>query len=87
MNNAITLLHEALINNFDNRENEKIYLCPMYLNMDLENDYNFEEVPLSARDNTKTRLKCTDPIHQSSIGYKKCADVMYYTLKYIESLS
>lgn len=87
LNKSITLLHEALINNYDNRESEKIFLCPMYINMDLENDYNFEEVPLSSRDVLKTRMKCVDPIHQSKIGYQKCADMMYYTLKYIESLN
>ncbi|HFU3962177.1 TPA: SGNH/GDSL hydrolase family protein [Streptococcus suis] len=79
-------LRKDFIATFDKRESEKIYVCPLYLNMDLYEDYNTASVPLSSRDATKTRTIVTDPIHQSSVGFRKNADTMYYTLKYIESL-
>ncbi|HFU3963070.1 TPA: SGNH/GDSL hydrolase family protein [Streptococcus suis] len=79
-------LRKDFIAAFDNRDAENIFVCPLYLNMDLKEDYNTASVPLSFRDSTKTRNKVTDPIHQSSVGFRKNADTMYYTIKYIESL-
>ena len=79
-------LKKAMITAFDRREQEKIYVCPLYLNMDLYEDYDLTSVPLSSEDPTKTRLMTTDGIHQNQIGFNKNANTMYYTIKYIESL-
>lgn len=91
MNEKISKLHKATITAFDNRQNEHIYVCPMYMGMDLRNDYNMTEVPLSARDgdanggtgNGKTRMQITDHVHQNEVGYWKNADYMYAIVKYI----
>ena len=79
-------LKKLMIATFDKRESEKIYVCPLYLNMDLYEDYSLTSVPLSSEDTTKTRLMTADGIHQNQIGLNKNANTMYYTIKYIESL-
>lgn len=73
---------QKLIDNFDNRQQEGLFLSPLYLNIDLMEDYDLIEVPLSSRDDVKTRLIPSDRIHQSIIGYKKNADIMYSTIIY-----
>lgn len=89
-NDNIQLYHKALITEFKDRENEKIFLCPLYVSMDLANDYSATEVPLSKRDETlstgKTRKQVSDHLHQNRVGYYKNADMMYSLIKYIESL-
>ncbi|HFU3963998.1 TPA: SGNH/GDSL hydrolase family protein [Streptococcus suis] len=79
-------LKKLMIATYDKREAEKIYICPLYLNMDLYEDYNLTSVPLSSEDTTKTRLMTADGIHQNQAGFNKNANTMYYTIKYIESL-
>ena len=79
-------LKKLMIATYDKREAEKIYVCPLYLNMDLYEDYNFTSVPLSSEDSTKTRLMTADGIHQNQAGFNKNANTMYYTIKYIGSL-
>lgn len=79
-------LKKLMIATYDKREAEKIYVCPLYLNMDLYEDYNLTNVPLSSEDTTKTRLMTSDGIHQNQTGFNKNANTMYYTIKYIESL-
>jgi lysophospholipase L1-like esterase len=95
LNQKISNLHKATITAFDNRQNENIYICPMYMGMDLKNDYNMTEVPLSKRDgdlnngsgNGKTRKNIADGVHQSEVGYWKNADYMYAIVKYIMAKS
>lgn len=91
INRKISILHKAAIVAFDNRASENIYVCPMYMGMDLTQDYKMNEVPLSQRDGDmnngdgdgKTRMQIVDPIHQSEVGYWKNADYMYALVKYI----
>ena len=86
LNYKIQLLHKKTIEELDNKTDEKIWLCPMYMGMDLEHDYNGTEVPLSARDEgktNKTRFKISDNVHQNEVGYWKNADYMYALVKNI----
>lgn len=87
INEKISRLHKVTIELYDNRQNENIYVCPMYMGMDLTQDYNMTEEPLSSRDgdlNTgKTRMLITDHVHQNEVGYWKNADYMYALVKYI----
>ena len=95
LNQKISKLHKATITAFDNRQNENIYVCPMYMGMDLQNDYVMTEVALSKRDgdmnsgngNGKTRMQITDNVHQNEVGYWKNADYMYAIVKYIVAKS
>ena len=95
LNQKISRLHKATITAFDNRQNEHIWVCPMYMGMDLTQDYNMTEVPLSKRDGDvnngsgdgKTRMQITDRVHQNEVGYWKNADYMYALVKYIVAKS
>lgn len=79
-------LKKLMLATYDKMEAKKIYVCPLYLNMDLYEDYTLTSVPLSSEDTTKTRLMTNDGIHQNQVGFNKNANTMYYTIKYIESL-
>ena len=89
LNTRARLLNKAAIAEWDNRESEKLFVCPLYLSMDMENDYVMIDVPLSDRDEThttgKTRKSVTDTMHQSAVGYGKNADYMFAMIAYIES--
>lgn len=91
LNRKISILHKAAIAAFDNRASENTYVCPMYMGMDLTQDYNMTAVPLSQRDgdvnNGKTRMQVNDTVHQSEVGYWKNADYMYALVKYITAKS
>ena len=73
---------KALINEYDNREGEGIYLMPYYLNIDPDNDFNFAEKALNANPNSKVRV-AEDKVHPSNYGYYKIANVIYSTMKYV----
>ena len=91
LNTRARLLNKACIEQWDNNahRSNKVYVCPLYLSMDMENDYLMSEVPLSQWDseyNTgKTMYKVTDLMHQSAVGYAKNATYMFSLLTYLES--
>lgn len=74
-----------LIEKYDNRTAENIFVVPNYLNLDLYYDFNFTEEPVNYR-NPKLVSKCTDPIHPSQYGYYKKADIYYYFIKYLANI-
>ena len=75
-------LHERLIEEYDEREDEGFYVVPFNLTIDTENDFKFVEKPLSRRNNTVMVKYCTDPIHPSTVAYNKMADMAYWYIKY-----
>lgn len=86
-NYAFLKYNAAKIEAFDNRQNENIYVLGQYLDIDLVNDYDVTEVPLSQADgvlNTgKTRPYTADGIHQNNVGYYKFAQCMNGILEYL----
>ena len=87
----IKQLDLTIIEAFDNREEEGIFVCPIYLSIDPENDYTKTEVDLSYGDVYKSNGKKdyivmgtggTNQVHQSTVGYTKNAEVMYAVLAY-----
>ena len=78
-------LIKKLIEHYDNREDENIFLVPVYLNVDPLNDFNTTTQQISAR-NTKTKVVCTDSTHPNNAGYLKIADVIFGYIKYFASL-
>lgn len=73
---------KALIEAYDNKESDNIYLVPYYLNIDPNNDFNFSQIEVSSR-NTNTKIKvASDTVHPSTLGYYKIADVIYSYIKY-----
>ena len=75
-------LHERLIDEYDERENEGIFVVPFNLTIDTEHDFKFEEKPLSHRNDTVKVKYCTDVTHPSTVAYNKMADMAYWYIKY-----
>ena len=75
-------LHERLIEEYDERESEGIFVVPFNLTIDTENDFKFVEKPLSHRNNEVMVKYCTDVVHPSTVAYNKMADMAYWYIKY-----
>lgn len=75
-------LHERLIEEYDERESEGIFVVPFNLTIDTEHDFKFVEKPLSHRNNEVTVKYCTDVTHPSTVAYNKMADMAYWYIKY-----
>jgi hypothetical protein len=75
-------LHERLIEEYDEREYEGFYVVPFNLTIDTENDFKFEEKPLSHRNDAVKVKYCTDVIHPSISAYNKMADMCLWYIKY-----
>lgn len=73
---------KKLIEVYDGRENDLLYLVPVYLNIDTEHDFNSQAVPISSRNPDVTMTICTDSVHPANSGYCKAADVIYSMIKY-----
>jgi lysophospholipase L1-like esterase len=82
LKDTIQTLIESLINTYGNRENEGIYLTPLYVSVDPYWDMQYTEQPLSAR-NSKTVIVGTDSVHPSVSGYWKMASTTYNMIKYV----
>ena len=78
--------NQLFIDNYGNRENENLFLVPVYFNIDPYHDYNYQEVNVSERNSKFTELKCKDTVHPATEGYYKIADVIYAWIKYMAYL-
>lgn len=62
-----------------------VYVIPLYINIDLYQDYPLQNVPLSQADEMtnsgKTRVYCADGIHQNNVGFYKMAQTLYGFIK------
>lgn len=79
-------MNKWLISTYDGREDENIYLVPVYLNVDPYHDYRASEVAVSSRNSDFTMVVDSDAVHPATAGYKKIADVIYSYIKYFASL-
>lgn len=73
--------NEALISEFDNKQNENIILIPVNCCVDPYRDYHFTESVASQYNSDVVRIT-TDPIHPSLAGHKKMADLIYGYINY-----
>lgn len=85
LKDKILKLINALITTYGNRESEGYFLNPIYLNVDPYWDMQYEERVISP-DGKQKELVGTNGVHPSDAGFKRCADVLYATLKYAVSL-
>lgn len=77
-------MNEMLIKNFENKENENLFLIPVNVVLDPDNDYNYTEMELSENQSVSV---ITDSVHPKASGYYKIADVIYYWIKYFATLN
>lgn len=77
-------LAELIISKWDNRQTEKIFVMPTYLNIDPLWDFPYEIVNNSRHNNDY--IQVTDNTHFLDTGYNKIADTIYYMIKYIANL-
>ena len=75
-------IQKILIDNFDNQENNNIYLIPTYLYLDNDYDYPMTLENVSASNSDYKLNKVNDFIHPSNAGYDKIAKSIYPYLKY-----
>lgn len=79
----IMLWAKALIDAFEGKQAEDIYMVPVNLNLDTEHNMAQSVVPANSRTN-KTVVRQANGLHPSSEGYYQMADAIYYFLKYQE---
>lgn len=80
-------MNKFLIENYDNRESENIYLVPVYMNVDPYHDYNTAQVPVTSRSSdTLMTINSPDAVHPKTLGYQHIADLIYGYIKYFGSL-
>ena len=76
--------NQAKIDTYQNQI-ENVYVLPLYINIDLYQDYPLTNVPLSQADEMtnsgKTRIFCQDGIHQNNTGFYKMAQAVYGLIK------
>ena len=75
-------MNKLLINTYSNSESNKIYLVPVYINLDPYHDYTSQTVYVNDRDTTHTMEIVNDAVHPAIIGYEHIADVIYSYIKY-----
>ena len=84
---GIKIVDKFLIKNFDNRENENIYIIPTHMIVHPLYDYPYVEEGISVRNSNFKQLKITDCVHPSRAGMNKIADMIYSYIKYFGSLA
>ena len=73
---------KKIIEVFDNREDEGIYILPIYVNIDPLLDFPYEEVEASFRNKTIIK-RGTDNVHPNKEGMYKISDIHYNWIKAI----
>lgn len=84
-NMSIKVANKTIIDNFDNRQAQNIYVVPTGLNVDPVNDYTMKTIPLNAR-STEMKTVVNDPVHPDVIGFQHMADMIFPVLKYLGGL-
>lgn len=74
---------KSFINYFKGKEAQNIYLVPINVNLDTDNNMVTVTVPVNSR-NSKTVVRQDNGVHPANEGYYQMADVIYYWLKGFE---
>lgn len=86
MKNKRLLLTKELIKNFGGKTKSGTFLIPLYLVIDAENDFPYNESVYNATRFAKLPSYITDNAHMNKYGHYKMADLVYYTIKYAMQL-
>ena len=73
-------LVERMLAKFNGKENEKLFIIPIYVNLDCANNYPMKEEFVNAR-NPKKVSRLSNGVHPSAEGYYQIADSFYFWLK------
>lgn len=76
-------MNKILIENFEDREDENLFLIPVNVCLNADLDYNTEEITIS---DNETYEIITDYTHPKMSGFNKIGEVLYYWIKYFGSL-
>lgn len=76
-------MNKILIENFENREDENLFLIPVNVCLNPDRDYNTETINISEDETYET---ITDYTHPKMSGFNKIGEVLYYWIKYFGSL-
>jgi hypothetical protein len=77
---------KALIERFQQREPERIYLVPIHTNLDTRHNMGAEPLPVNARNPMLIDMPLPGSgVHPAESGYWQIADVYWYWLKSFES--
>ena len=78
-------LVKLLLNEFDNREGERILISPLVLNFDAYNGFPAQEISGNRHSNENLKV-VTDNTHPMESEYFKMSDTIYCAIKYAVSL-
>lgn len=67
---------------FENREDENVFICPQYMCVDLYNDYPLAMLPVS-EDNSMKMLYCLDSVHPGTNNGNWSANTNYALYAYV----
>lgn len=80
-------LHKYVLDWYDGRENENIFIVPIHLNIDPLYDYPYELVDTSAVNSDFKEIYISDWVHvKKETGGKKMGDTCYTYIKYFSTL-
>ena len=85
MKNKRIELMKLLLNEFDNRQDERIIISPLVLNFDAYNGFPAQEISGDRHSNENLKV-VTDNTHPLQSEYFKMADTIYCSIKYAVSL-
>lgn len=78
----ISYLVNRLITEYDNKENDRVYLIPIYTNLDTVYNMGMEDTQVNARNTTTYKAPIGNGgVHPAESGYWQIADVYYSFLK------
>lgn len=77
------LFVQGIIETYDERESDSIYLVPIYTNLDTTYNMGLESDPVNARNTSITYESpiANGGVHPAEVGYKQLADVYMAFLK------
>lgn len=77
-----------LLNRYENRENDQIYIVPVHTNLDTKYNMGLEDIPYNKRNpETYASPVANGGVHPVTAGYWQIADVYWFFLKAFEQFS
>lgn len=78
-NYCIKMASKALIDTFDNKKNEGVFICPMIAVCDTDAGFPSENVKCNIY-SERIKMYCSNWVHPSDVGYKQMGDALAATI-------